>query len=60
MRETRRCFPRARFHVQDAEMAYCTGRAMTHRHLAASFDAENVVDMVRRVFDGRVVFHAGD
>ena len=53
-------FPRARFHVQDAEMAYCTGRAMAHRHLSAFFDAENVVDMVRGVFDGRVVFHAGD
>jgi glyoxylase-like metal-dependent hydrolase (beta-lactamase superfamily II) len=53
-------FPRARFHVQDAEMAYCTGRAMTHAHLAAPFDAENVVDMVRRTFAGQVQFHAGD
>ena len=53
-------FPRARFHVQDTELAYCTGRAMTHRHLSAPFEAENVVDMVRRVFAGRVVFHAGD
>ena len=52
-------FPRARFHVQDAEMAYCTGRAMTHQHLATPFAVENVVEMVRRVFDGRVVFHAG-
>jgi glyoxylase-like metal-dependent hydrolase (beta-lactamase superfamily II) len=53
-------FPRARFHVQDAEMAYCTGRAMTHRHLSTFFEAEDVVQMVRRVFDGRVIFHAGD
>ena len=53
-------FPKARFHVQDAEMGYCTGRAMTHAHLAGPFDAENVVDMVRRIFDGRVVFHCGD
>src|SRR5580658_2515499 len=53
-------FPKARFHVQDAEMAYCTGRAMTHAHLSAPFDADNVVDMVRRTFAGRVVFHAGD
>ncbi|HEY2678267.1 MAG TPA: N-acyl homoserine lactonase family protein [Steroidobacteraceae bacterium] len=53
-------FPQARFHVQDAEMAYCTGRAMTHPHLSSFFEAENVVAMVRRVFDGRVVFHAGD
>jgi glyoxylase-like metal-dependent hydrolase (beta-lactamase superfamily II) len=53
-------FPQARFHVQDAEMAYCTGRAMAHRHLSAFFEAEDVAGMVRRVFDGRVVFHAGD
>jgi len=52
-------FPAARFHVQDDELAYCTGRAMTHRHLSAPFDAQNVVDMVRRVFEGRVVFHRG-
>ena len=53
-------FPKARFHVQDAEMAYCTGRAMGHRHLAAPFDADDVVEMVRRTFAGQVVFHAGD
>ena len=53
-------FPRARFHVQDAEMAYCTGRAMAHPHLSAFFESEDVAEMVRRVFDGRVVFHAGD
>ena len=53
-------FPRARFHLQDAEMVYCTGRAMTHRHVSMHFDVEDVVEMVRRVFDGRAVFHAGD
>jgi glyoxylase-like metal-dependent hydrolase (beta-lactamase superfamily II) len=53
-------FPRARFHVQDAEMAFCTGRAMTLGEHAAPFEVENVVTMVRRVFEDRVVFHAGD
>jgi glyoxylase-like metal-dependent hydrolase (beta-lactamase superfamily II) len=53
-------FPKARFHVQDAELAYCTGRAMGHGHLAMPFDARNVVAMVQRIFAGRVVFHAGD
>ncbi len=43
-------FPKARFHVQDAEMAYFTGRAMTHAHLSAHFDAANVVDMVLPYF----------
>jgi glyoxylase-like metal-dependent hydrolase (beta-lactamase superfamily II) len=53
-------FPRARFHVQDAELSYCTGRAMTHRQQSAPFDVENVLTMVRRVYDQRAVFHAGD
>lgn len=53
-------FPRARFHLQDAEMAYCTGRAMTHPHLSAPFHAEDVVAMVRQVFSGRAVFHESE
>jgi glyoxylase-like metal-dependent hydrolase (beta-lactamase superfamily II) len=53
-------FPNARMHLQDAEMRYCTGRSMTHAHLRAPFEAEDVACMVRRVFDDRVVFHDGD
>jgi glyoxylase-like metal-dependent hydrolase (beta-lactamase superfamily II) len=41
-------------------MAFCTGRRMLDRQQSAPFDAENIVTMVRRVFDERVVFHAGD
>jgi glyoxylase-like metal-dependent hydrolase (beta-lactamase superfamily II) len=53
-------FPNARMHLQDAEMRYCTGRCMTHSQLRAPFEAEDVVRMVRRVFDDRVIFHDGD
>jgi glyoxylase-like metal-dependent hydrolase (beta-lactamase superfamily II) len=53
-------FPKARMHLQDAEIRYCTGRSMTHAQLRAPFEAEDVVSMVRRVFDDRVVFHDGD
>ncbi len=53
-------FPNARFHIQDREMAYCTGRCMTHALLSAPFEVEDVVGMVRRVFAGRVSFHDGD
>ena len=53
-------FPNARMHLQDAEMRYCTGRSMTHAQLRAPFAAEDVVSMVRRVFDDRVMFHDGD
>lgn len=53
-------FANARFHLQDAELAYATGPAMAHGSLGHAFDAEDVVTMVRRVYAGRVRFHAGD
>ncbi len=53
-------FPKARMHLQDAEMRYCTGRCMTHPHLRAPFEAADVARMVHRVFEDRVVFHDGD
>jgi glyoxylase-like metal-dependent hydrolase (beta-lactamase superfamily II) len=52
-------FPRARYHLQDCEMAYATGRCMCHGALRLPFEAEDVVAMVRKVFDGRVAFHDG-
>lgn len=53
-------FPKARYHVQDREMAYCTGRCMCHPALNHPFAPEDVTAMVRRVFDGRVQFHDGN
>jgi len=53
-------FPRARYHLQDAEMAYCTGRHMGHAPLRHAYAVEDVAEMVRKVFDQRVAFHAGD
>lgn len=53
-------FPRARYHVQDAEMAYCTGRCMCHAYLRQPFAYEDVASMVKKVFDGRVAFHDGE
>lgn len=53
-------FPAARYHVQDEEMAFCTGRAMCHGMLRAPFEAADVQQMVGRVFTDRVVFHDGD
>lgn len=50
-------FSKARFHVQDAEMAYATGRCMCHAPLAHTFDVDDVCAMVRRLFDGRLQFH---
>ena len=59
MPDTLGLFPNARFHVQDAEMAFCTGRAMGHAAVRAPFDVEPVTAMVRRVFADRVAFHSG-
>jgi glyoxylase-like metal-dependent hydrolase (beta-lactamase superfamily II) len=52
-------FPNARYHVQDKEMAYCTGRCMCHPALNMPFEAEDVSAMIRRLFEGRVAFHDG-
>jgi glyoxylase-like metal-dependent hydrolase (beta-lactamase superfamily II) len=52
-------FPNACYHIQDREMAYCTGRCMCHRALRSSFEAEDVAAMVRRLFAGRLQLHDG-
>ncbi len=53
-------FPNATYHLQDREMAFCTGRRMCHSQLRRSFEAEDVAAMVRRLFAGRARFHDGD
>ncbi|MEQ8661716.1 MAG: N-acyl homoserine lactonase family protein [Gammaproteobacteria bacterium] len=52
-------FPRARFHLQDREMAFATGRCMCHDLMRHGYSADDVSGMVRHVFDGRVAFHDG-
>jgi glyoxylase-like metal-dependent hydrolase (beta-lactamase superfamily II) len=49
-------FPNARFHLQEAEMAYATGRYMAYRQFGPSFEPDEVCGMVRLVFEGRVNF----
>ncbi len=53
-------FPNTRFHLQDREMAFATGRQMRHKPFRNSMNIENVVGMVRQVYAGRVEFHDGD
>lgn len=52
-------FPNARYHLQDCEMEYATGRCMCHAMQKAPFECDYVVDMVRNVYAGRVAFHDG-
>src|SRR5262249_7610257 len=50
-------YPNARFHLQDAEMAYATGRHMRRERLAGAYELDHVLDMVRMVYGDRVDFH---
>jgi glyoxylase-like metal-dependent hydrolase (beta-lactamase superfamily II) len=52
-------FPNARYHVQDEEMAYATGRCMCHQMLRIPFSEADVHAMVGKVFAGRCEFHDG-
>jgi glyoxylase-like metal-dependent hydrolase (beta-lactamase superfamily II) len=52
-------FPNARFHVQDAEIAYATGRCMCHHQMRHPFELDDVVAMVTRVYSDKVCFHQG-
>lgn len=52
-------FPNARFHVQDREVSYATGRCMGHHALRHPFSVTDVTALVKHVYGGRVVFHDG-
>jgi glyoxylase-like metal-dependent hydrolase (beta-lactamase superfamily II) len=52
--------PRARFHLQDRDMAYATGRSMGHQALRGPFDLENIQIMLRHIYSDRAIFHDGD
>ena len=53
-------FPNARFHLQEREMAYATGRCMCHAAMRQAFAVDDITAMVRHLFAGRVAFHDGD
>lgn len=53
-------FPQARFHIQEAEVAFATGACMCEPFLRHAFDVEDVVQLVRQVYAGRVTFHRGE
>lgn len=53
-------FAKARFHIQDAEVEFATGRCMCDAFIRRPFDVEDIVTLVRRTYADRVVFHDGD
>lgn len=50
-------FANARFHLQEREMAYATGRCMCNGLLRHPFSVEHVTQMVRHVYGERVNFY---
>ncbi|MEO1066659.1 MAG: N-acyl homoserine lactonase family protein, partial [Pseudomonadota bacterium] len=53
-------FENAKFHLQEAEMAFATGACMCDPTLQMPFTADHVCEMVKRVYSGKVVFHRGE
>lgn len=53
-------FPNAVFHLQDSEMAYVTGRQMTHERMRRPYEPDHIAGVIRMIFADRVVFHDGD
>lgn len=53
-------FPAATFHLQEAEMAFATGACMCEPFLRHAYDVDDVAQLLRGVYAGRVRFHRGD
>jgi glyoxylase-like metal-dependent hydrolase (beta-lactamase superfamily II) len=53
-------FPRATFHVQDAEMAFYTGRSAARPAFRHSVETEDVCALVRLNYEGRLRFVDGE
>lgn len=53
-------FPRAAFHVQDAEMAFFTGRSAAEPAFRRSVEVEDVCALVRLNYEGRLRFVDGE
>ncbi|HEY3738989.1 MAG TPA: N-acyl homoserine lactonase family protein [Bryobacteraceae bacterium] len=52
-------FPKARFHLQEPEIHYATGRYMAYPRLSHSFEVEDVCGIVRLNYAQRVTFYNG-
>ena len=52
-------FGNARYHLQDKEMEFATGRCMCHDLMRHGYEADDVAHLVHCVFANRVEFHDG-
>lgn len=53
-------FPQAMFHIQAAEMAYCTGPCMCQPFLRRPFDVDDVQSAIRALYADRIRMHEGE
>jgi len=53
-------FPGASFHMQEAEMQFCTGRCMCHALLRKPYEAADIAAAVHSLHQGRLFFANGD
>lgn len=53
-------YPNARFHLQDSEVEFATGRHMACVLHSRPYEVDHVAGVVRLVYKDRVVFHNGD
>ncbi|MEM7020136.1 MAG: N-acyl homoserine lactonase family protein, partial [Pseudomonadota bacterium] len=53
-------FPQARFHIQETEMQFVTGKWMLDDEERFAYSADHVAELVHKLFEKRVVFHAED
>lgn len=52
-------FPNAEFHLQEPDLHFAVGRHMRYKHLAHSFEVDDVVGIVRLNYAGRVRLYNG-
>jgi glyoxylase-like metal-dependent hydrolase (beta-lactamase superfamily II) len=52
--------PNATFHLQEREMHYATGRYMSYKKTAHSYDVDDVAGLIRLNFSGKLDFHDGE
>lgn len=51
--------PNARFHIHEAEVRFATGPHVRHRYFAQKFEVDDVVNVVRLNFEGRISWCSG-
>jgi glyoxylase-like metal-dependent hydrolase (beta-lactamase superfamily II) len=52
--------PASRFHVQDDEVSYATGRCMCYDPLRRAYEMDDLIELVRKLYSDRLVFHDGN